>query len=226
MNVKLKVVGGKHDGQGIAVPGPKFFIGRAEDCQLRPGSEMVSRHHCVLLLENGFLAVRDFGSKNGTFVNGERVKAERELQAGDKLRVGPLEFEVVTEVNVGGRKKPKVRSIEEAVARTAESIEPDDDIDLFDLLGEETDEETAANETQSIPAPDTKSEAPPATQRGGASGPTETTPAESTTPNIRFDLADDATEQQPKKKPEPPKPSTESSRSAADDLLRQLFNQK
>ena len=94
MELKLKVVEGKNAGQEIAVAGKKFFIGRAEDCHLRPGSDLISRHHCVLLIEDGYVGVRDFGSKNGTYVNDERVVGERELKAGDRLLVGPLRFEV------------------------------------------------------------------------------------------------------------------------------------
>src|SRR6185295_4154930 len=94
MDLKLRVVEGKNAGQEISVPGSKFFIGRSEDCQLRPGSDLISRHHCVLLVEEGYVGVRDFGSKNGTYVNDERVVGERELKAGDRLSVGPLRFEV------------------------------------------------------------------------------------------------------------------------------------
>ena len=73
MDLKLKVLEGKHAGQQIAVKATKFLIGRAEDCHLRPGSELISRHHCALMVEDGYIAVRDFGSNNGTFVNEERV---------------------------------------------------------------------------------------------------------------------------------------------------------
>ena len=81
MEVKLIVLHGKSAGKEVPVPGPKFFIGRAEDCHLRPQSDAVSRHHCAVLVEDGFVSVRDFGSKNGTFVNGERLLADHRLTA-------------------------------------------------------------------------------------------------------------------------------------------------
>ena len=138
MEVKLVCVGGKQPGREIPVRGPKYFIGRAEDCQLRPGSQEVSRHHAVILVEDGFVAVRDFGSRNGTFVNGEQVRGERELKTGDRLRIGPLEFEVQLTVAVGGKKKPKVASVREAAARTATPAASGnaDDIDIAALFGE------------------------------------------------------------------------------------------
>ena len=140
MEVLLVVVGGKHAGTEIPVTGQKLFIGRAEDCQVRPQSELVSRHHCAILVEEGFVSVRDFGSRNGTFVNNQRVTGERELKTGDRLKIGPLELEVQLAVSVGRKKKPKVRSIHEAAARTVQSShgEPKDDMDISDWLEEDT----------------------------------------------------------------------------------------
>ena len=92
MRLKLVVVGGSHNGEEIQVSGPKFFIGRDRECQLRPNSDVISRHHCALIVEDGYVAVRDFNSKNGTFVNGKRVVGEQELKAGSELGVGPLRF--------------------------------------------------------------------------------------------------------------------------------------
>jgi predicted component of type VI protein secretion system len=120
MDLKLKVLEGKNAGQEISVNGKKFFIGRAEDCHLRPGSDLISRHHCVLLVEDGYIGIRDFGSKNGTYVNDERVAGERELKAGDRLTVGPLRFEIHVAHNIGAKKRPPVGDIKEAAARTAQ----------------------------------------------------------------------------------------------------------
>ncbi|KUI43940.1 peptide-binding protein [Mycobacterium sp. IS-1590] len=50
--------------------------------------ETVSRLHAVL--ENlGFAwSIRDLGSRNGTYLNGERITAERVLRSGDEVRLG------------------------------------------------------------------------------------------------------------------------------------------
>jgi pSer/pThr/pTyr-binding forkhead associated (FHA) protein len=90
----LKVIGGKQDGNRIALP-PKFLIGREQDCQLRPNSELVSRHHCMFTLDDYTLRLRDLGSTNGTFVNNEPLDGQVVLKSGDTVRVGNLEFEVV-----------------------------------------------------------------------------------------------------------------------------------
>ena len=95
MKVELKVVGGSRAGMVIPITGSQFMIGRAEDCQLKPRSELISRYHCALLTETSYVAVRDLGSKNGVYVNGERIGVEQELKNGDRLALGPLEFEIV-----------------------------------------------------------------------------------------------------------------------------------
>lgn len=151
MEVRLKVLVGKSVGQELLIPGPKFFIGRAEDCQLRPRSDLISRHHCAVLVEDGFVAIRDFGSKNGTLVNGERVAGERELKAGDRLVVGPLEFEVCLLTTTVSKKRPKVESVREAATRTAEG--PGDKLDVSEWLSDKDQE--AATETRVINANET-----------------------------------------------------------------------
>jgi pSer/pThr/pTyr-binding forkhead associated (FHA) protein len=94
INAELHVVGGKHAGQVIPLNRPKFLIGREQDCQLRPNSELVSRHHCVFTTDDFAVRVRDLGSTNGTLVNDERIQKEVVLQPDDRVLVGSLEFSV------------------------------------------------------------------------------------------------------------------------------------
>ncbi|MCE9551953.1 MAG: FHA domain-containing protein [Planctomycetes bacterium] len=146
--MKLKVLEGSQVGAEVPVPGPKFFVGRGEDCQLRPHSDMVSRHHCVLLIEQGYVAIRDFGSKNGTYVNGERVVGEQTLKAGDTLVIGPLKFEVLLTHTIGGPKLSKVKDVKEAAGRTA-ARGSGGEIDINDWLNDDVENltVTAGRET-------------------------------------------------------------------------------
>lgn len=91
---ELKVVGGKHAGQVIPLNRRKYLIGREQDCQLRPNSDMVSRHHCVFSIDDFSVRLRDLGSTNGTLVNGERIRKETVLSSGDRILIGNLDFEV------------------------------------------------------------------------------------------------------------------------------------
>lgn len=95
--MKLSVVvltAGNSQGKVIPIPLTEFLIGRDPNCHLRPASPLVSKRHCALLLRNGKAFVRDFDSTNGTLVNDQSVKGERELTNGDRLAIGPLLFEV------------------------------------------------------------------------------------------------------------------------------------
>lgn len=94
ISVELKVVAGKHAGQTIPLDRKKFLIGREQDCQLRPNSELVSRHHCVFTVDDYSVRIRDLGSTNGTSVNGETIRKEVVLKQGDLVTVGSLEFQV------------------------------------------------------------------------------------------------------------------------------------
>lgn len=55
------------------------------------GDPWVSHCHCSLDMTDGGVIVHDFGSTNGTWVNGERIE-EALLLSGDRLRVGSTEF--------------------------------------------------------------------------------------------------------------------------------------
>jgi predicted component of type VI protein secretion system len=99
MKLSLVVASGVHEGKAIPITTPQFVIGRDEQCQLRPASPAISKRHCALMVRGGQVFVRDFGSTNGTFVNGQLVEGEVELFDQDLLKVGPLEFRVGMEVS-------------------------------------------------------------------------------------------------------------------------------
>jgi len=69
-----------------------FRIGRHPFNELSLGDPGVSRYHCWILYRDGLLSVEDLASANGTYVNGERVRARRTLRAGDKIRIGTTEL--------------------------------------------------------------------------------------------------------------------------------------
>lgn len=94
MKVSLVVVQGKPEGKVIPLQVPRFKIGRAEGCQLRPNSEQVSREHAEFVLGAGVITVRDLGSRNGTLVNGQKIGGVVALKEGDLVQVGPLTFAV------------------------------------------------------------------------------------------------------------------------------------
>ena len=148
MELKLRILEGRHAGQEMKIVKNKFLVGRAEDCHLRPNSEKISRYNSCIMLENGRVTIRDMGSKNGTLVNGERIEEETELKAGDVIEFGPLKFEVRPSTDIKRVKKPVVKSVKEAVARTAQNandsgtqIDAEQDIASWLTEGDEVSED-------------------------------------------------------------------------------------
>lgn len=98
MKVSLVVATGAHEGRVIPITGPQFLIGRDQQCQLRPASQAISKLHCGVLVRDGKVFVKDFGSTNGTLVNEVLVQdAEVVVQDGASVRVGPLDFRLKIE---------------------------------------------------------------------------------------------------------------------------------
>lgn len=77
-------------GRQVAIPGG-LSIGRAPDNQLPVGDPMVSSRHARIFIQGGEYIIEDLASRNGTFVNDQRVTAQR-LQNGDRIRIGQLIF--------------------------------------------------------------------------------------------------------------------------------------
>jgi pSer/pThr/pTyr-binding forkhead associated (FHA) protein len=108
MTIKLLVVQGKPQGKCLEFRvGRDYMFGRGAECHIRPNSDWVSRQHCMLRVTTDGILIRDLGSRNGTLVNGVRLRDEQRLQLGDQLQVGPIVFEVVDLVGLGGRQPPQ-----------------------------------------------------------------------------------------------------------------------
>jgi hypothetical protein len=68
----------------------RTLVGRSPQCELVLHDGWVSGEHAMLRWLHGAWTVRDLGSRNGTWVQGERLHAghERTLQPGDQLAFG------------------------------------------------------------------------------------------------------------------------------------------
>lgn len=111
-SVTLRVAAGR-DGNPrtiVVIERTTRIIGRANDCDPRlpedGSASPVSRHHCLLDINPPEVRVRDLGSLNGTFVNGQEIGRrargqtpeegarlrfrERDLADGDEVRLGNL----------------------------------------------------------------------------------------------------------------------------------------
>lgn len=222
VEVRLKVRTGKSAGQEIRLPGSKFIVGRAEDCHLRPNSDLVSRHHCAIVVEEGFVTVRDFGSKNGTIVNGERVVGETELKTGDHLKIGPLEFDVLVNESAPAKKRPAVHSIKEAAARTAQGNPGSNGVDVDQWLNEpESSASTSDAAANTINIREGDTEEIDLGRTMSIPGGTQPVDVEADAPTREMP----STPAKPAGKL-PPRNSSKDSGSAAADTLRKFFNRR
>ena len=64
------------------------LIGRGPEAEVFVGSDDASRKHAQLDVNGLEVTITDLGSRNGTFVNGERVEAPRRVFPGDQILVG------------------------------------------------------------------------------------------------------------------------------------------
>lgn len=76
------------------IPGAEFRVGRRSDMNLVLKCSSVSKHHADLISTNHSLFVRDLGSTNGTFVNGNRVDGDVPVGEGDVVQFAEREFRV------------------------------------------------------------------------------------------------------------------------------------
>lgn len=74
-------------------PGTPLVLGRALSSDLPVLDPTVSRRHAELLVESSAVQVRDLGSSNGTFVNGDRITTAR-VGSGDHVIFGKMVFEL------------------------------------------------------------------------------------------------------------------------------------
>ncbi len=67
-------------------------IGRAAECTIPLKDRYLSRKHAEICANDGFWSVRDCGSANGTYLNGNRLDREMPMHSGDRIRLGDTEL--------------------------------------------------------------------------------------------------------------------------------------
>lgn len=99
MQVTLRVTAGPQTGRVFTFNQHEtFMIGRSEAAHFcLPHDPFFSRHHCLLEIAPPQCFLRDLGSTNGTFVNGERVETAH-LKNGDRIQGGETVLEVQVRV--------------------------------------------------------------------------------------------------------------------------------
>src|SRR4051794_30067781 len=100
MRVILEAVQGPRAGRSFVFDHhDTFIVGRSRlvHCPI-PADQALSRDHFLIEISPPRCELRDLGSTNGTFVNGERVDQAR-LTSGDKILAGSSIFAVQVEAD-------------------------------------------------------------------------------------------------------------------------------
>ncbi|MEY2397187.1 MAG: hypothetical protein QOJ00_361 [Actinomycetota bacterium] len=91
----LRVVSGGALANKEFVVGDEATLGRGQGCQVQIPDSMVSQLHARLFRTPKGLHIEDLGSTNGTYLNGRKVGGPAKVKKGDRVRVGPVELEVL-----------------------------------------------------------------------------------------------------------------------------------
>ena len=84
----LKFISGKYQGGEFALEeGREYVVGRSSECDMVLVEDMISRAHATFVVQNDKVILRDNGSTNGSFVNGERI-SEQVLNENDRVLLG------------------------------------------------------------------------------------------------------------------------------------------
>lgn len=87
----LVVYQGALAGARWVIEGDVFTIGRAADCDIVVAERQISRYHTRIEHDKDGYLLRDLGSKNGTFINGERVRGQPcRLRDGDEITLATI----------------------------------------------------------------------------------------------------------------------------------------
>lgn len=78
----------------LDLDGDRLLFGRAAHVDHRLEDDYASDEHAELVLRDGAWRIRDLGSTNGTFLNGQKVIAPTAVAAGDQLQLGKTRLEV------------------------------------------------------------------------------------------------------------------------------------
>ncbi|MDR2748482.1 MAG: FHA domain-containing protein [Bifidobacteriaceae bacterium] len=64
------------------------LIGRNESADILLDDNTISRKHAEIIRQSGVWSLKDLGSLNGTYVNGERIENSQVINSGDKIQIG------------------------------------------------------------------------------------------------------------------------------------------
>ncbi|MBV9851214.1 MAG: FHA domain-containing protein [Armatimonadetes bacterium] len=93
LGTRLVGTAGPYAGQSFPLSHETLTLGRATDCGIAlPADTLVSRRQAEISYTDGRHRLRDLGSSNGTWVNGQRLTGPHPLAVGDLIQIGDTVF--------------------------------------------------------------------------------------------------------------------------------------
>lgn len=83
------------EGREVALRPGENLLGRVEDGVAWIEAPTVSRRHARILVDGHQVTIEDLGSKNGTFVRGEKISGPTPVAHGDVIRLGRVSMEIL-----------------------------------------------------------------------------------------------------------------------------------
>jgi hypothetical protein len=80
------------DDREIRLREGETIIGRDHLAAIRIPSESISRRHACIAVAESAATLEDLGSKNGTWLRGEKIREPKPLEDGDSIRLGSVTF--------------------------------------------------------------------------------------------------------------------------------------
>jgi signal transduction histidine kinase len=119
--ITITVLAGPEEGKVHPLRQGETWIGRGSDCDVVVDDAGLSRRHACFVVRQGGVTLRDNRAKNGTFVEGVRIK-EHELRPGDEIQLGANVTLLFSQVGKGSVQAGSDRKSAESVASVVAGI--------------------------------------------------------------------------------------------------------
>ncbi|RLA62890.1 MAG: GGDEF domain-containing protein [Epsilonproteobacteria bacterium] len=89
----LLVIGGDLNGTLYDLDDNREYnLGRSIDNEISLEFDGISRKHCKVIIQDDNVTLMDAGSKNGTFLNNNKIETKVTLKKGDIIKIGKIAF--------------------------------------------------------------------------------------------------------------------------------------
>jgi pSer/pThr/pTyr-binding forkhead associated (FHA) protein len=99
-------------------------VGRGSECDVFVADGSISRKHAIMSVAGDKITVRDMGSANGTFVNGQKIQDITQLRHGEVVRFGSLSFRLDLANVAAGASAPAQPASSQPFLKAASAPQP------------------------------------------------------------------------------------------------------